>query len=178
MLAFMWAFMKLWKTHANAKITYRKWWLAKNSKWANSVGWQPGKTTKSWVHQKECGQQAGGGDYAPLLYSGETPPGMLSPALVPLIKEGHGTAGESPEESHAIWQEGWRTSQQRQAGKVGQCLKGAIKKPKRGNLCQILQRNSLLWGWWDSGTGCPGKFQMPQSWKCSRSVNKALSKLV
>ena len=32
----------------------------------------------------------------------------------------------------------------------------------------ILGRNSLLWRWWDTGTGCPVRLWMPLAWKLSR----------
>ena len=47
------------------------------------------------------GQQVEGGDSAPLLCSGETPPGVLRPALdVPSAQERHGTVGAGTEEGH------------------------------------------------------------------------------
>lgn len=33
----------------------------------------------------------------------------------------------------------------------------------------ILGRNSWVWGWWYSGTGCSEKLWMAHVWKCSRS---------
>jgi len=35
------------------------------------------------MHQRKGGQQVEGGDSVPLLHSGETPPGVLCPALEP-----------------------------------------------------------------------------------------------
>ena len=47
--------------------------------------------------QKQRSQQVKGGDSAPSLHSGETPPGVLRPALEPSAQERH-RAG--PEEGH------------------------------------------------------------------------------
>ncbi|GAB0179235.1 triadin [Grus japonensis] len=59
------------------------------------------------VHQKKCDQQVEGGDPAPLLRSGETPPGVLCPALGCPVQEGHGAVGAGPEEGHkADWRAG------------------------------------------------------------------------
>jgi len=50
-------------------------------------------------HQKQRGQLVKGGDSAPLLCSGETPPGVLHPALESSAQEGHGPVGVGLEES-------------------------------------------------------------------------------
>jgi len=50
-------------------------------------------------HQKKHGQQVNGGDSAPLLRSGETPPGVLHPALETSAQERHGPIGVGPEEA-------------------------------------------------------------------------------
>jgi len=52
------------------------------------------------MHQEKRGQQVKGGDSASLLHSGETPPGVLRPALEPSAQEGHGAVGADPEEGH------------------------------------------------------------------------------
>jgi len=50
------------------------------------------------LHQKQRGQQGKGGDSAPLLCSGETPPAVLRPALEPPAQEGHTADGAGSEE--------------------------------------------------------------------------------
>jgi len=52
------------------------------------------------LHQEKRGQQVEGGGSASLLYSGETPPGVLRPALEPPAQEGQGPVGAGPEEGH------------------------------------------------------------------------------
>ncbi|PKU46354.1 rna-directed dna polymerase from mobile element jockey-like [Limosa lapponica baueri] len=52
------------------------------------------------LHQKKCGQQVEGGDSNPLLSFGETPPGVLCPALESSAQEGHGPVGTAPKEGH------------------------------------------------------------------------------
>ena len=51
----------------------------------------------SGLHPQQCGQQVKGGDSAALL-SGETPPGVLRPAVEPSAQEGHGAVGLGPAE--------------------------------------------------------------------------------
>jgi len=50
-------------------------------------------------HHKQCGHQVEGGDSAPLLRSGEIPPGVLHPALEPSAQERHRAVGAGPEEA-------------------------------------------------------------------------------
>jgi len=51
------------------------------------------------MYPKQCGQQVEGGDSAPLFCSGETPPGVLCPALEPSAQDRHGAAGVASEEA-------------------------------------------------------------------------------
>jgi len=51
------------------------------------------------LHPHQCGQQGEGGDSAPLLCSGETPPGVLRPALEPSAQGRQGPVGAEPEEA-------------------------------------------------------------------------------
>jgi len=51
------------------------------------------------LHQKQRGQQVEGADSAPLLHSGESPPGVLHPALEPSAQDRHGPMGVGPEEA-------------------------------------------------------------------------------
>jgi len=54
------------------------------------------------LHQKQCGQQVKRGDSAPLLCSGETPPGVLHPALESSAQERPGPVGAGPEETTEV----------------------------------------------------------------------------
>jgi len=51
------------------------------------------------LHHKQRGQQVEGGDSAPLLHSGESPSGVLCPALEPSAQERDGAVGAVPEEA-------------------------------------------------------------------------------
>jgi len=52
------------------------------------------------LHQKNHGQQVKGGDSAPQLHSGESPPGVLCPAVESSAQERHGPVVVGPEEGH------------------------------------------------------------------------------
>ena len=52
------------------------------------------------LHHKQRGQQAEGGDSALLLCPGETPSGVLCPALELPAQERHGADGMGPEQGH------------------------------------------------------------------------------
>ena len=54
------------------------------------------------LHQKKRGQKVEGGDSVPLLRSGDSPPGVLHPALEPSAQEKCEPVGESPEKGHKI----------------------------------------------------------------------------
>ena len=52
------------------------------------------------LYQTKHGQQVEGGDSAPLLRSGESPPAVLRPAPGSSLQDRHGPAGVGPEEGH------------------------------------------------------------------------------
>ena len=52
------------------------------------------------LHHKKRDQQVEGGYFAPVLYPGETPPGVLCPALEPSAQDRHGPVAAGPEEVH------------------------------------------------------------------------------
>ena len=53
------------------------------------------------LYKKKSGQQVNGGNSAPLLCSGEAPPGVLNPALrSPVSSTRHAPAEAGPEKGH------------------------------------------------------------------------------
>jgi len=71
------------------------------------------------LHPQQRGQQGEEGNSAPLLRSGETPPGVLRPALEPSAKDRHGPVGAGPEEGHR--------NDEREAERVGAVQPGKEK---------------------------------------------------
>lgn len=65
----------------------------------------------STVHDPPAWAAGKGGDSAPLLCSGETPPGTPHPAVWSSAQEGHGAVGASPE--------GWSTFAMRKTERIG-----------------------------------------------------------
>jgi len=70
-----------------------------NSTRPGSVRSQPEGQPYPGLHQKKRGQQVEGGDSAPLLRFGETPPRVQCPALK-FTAQGHGSVVVGPEEGH------------------------------------------------------------------------------
>jgi len=60
---------------------------------------QPRRPTVPWAASPAAWAQGEGGDSAPLLHSGETPPGVLRPALEPSAQDRHGPVGAGLEEA-------------------------------------------------------------------------------
>jgi len=65
---------------------------------------QPRRPTIPWAASPAAWAQGEGGDSAPLPRSGETPPGVLRPALEPSAQERPGAVGVGPEEAPAMIQ--------------------------------------------------------------------------
>ena len=79
------------------------------------------------LHQEKSGQQVKGGDSAPLVCSGETPPRVLHPALEPSAQEGQGTVGMGLEEGSNNDQRGGAPLLRGQAEKDGVVQPGEEK---------------------------------------------------
>ena len=84
-----------------------------------------------WLHQEKCGQQVKGGDSAPLLCYGETPPGVLRSALETSARERHGPVGAGPKTSHKNDQRDGTALLGGKAERVGVVQIGEVKPPDR-----------------------------------------------
>ena len=81
----------------------------KNWTWAGNVHLQPRKPTISWLHKKKRGQQVKREDSAPLLHTGESPPGVLRPVLGSPVQDRCGPVRAGPEEKSQNWSESWNS---------------------------------------------------------------------
>jgi len=78
-----------WIESSPAKKDLGCWWM--------KITCSPEGQLNPGLRQTQHGQQDKGGDSAPLLRSGERPPGVLPPALEPSALERHGPDGAGPE---------------------------------------------------------------------------------
>jgi len=79
----------------------------------------PGSKLRPGLHQKKHGQLVKIDDSVALFCSGETPPGVLCPALEPSAQERCGAVGADPEEGHKHYQRDGTPLVQGKAERVG-----------------------------------------------------------
>jgi len=96
------------------------------------------------LHQKKGGQQVKGGDYATLLHSGETPPGVLHAALEPSAHARCGSVGAGPEEGHKNDQKVGTSLLWGKAERVGAVQPGEEKAEERPNSSLPVPEGGLL----------------------------------
>ena len=106
-------------------------WKARHEQTVCSLG-QEGQSYPG-LHQKKHEQQVEGGDSAPLLCFGETPPGILPPALEPSAQERHGAVGAGPEEGHRNDQKAGSPLLWGKAERLGGC--SACRRDDFGKTC-------------------------------------------
>ena len=83
------------------------------------------------LHQEKRGHQIKGRDPPPLLRSGETPPGVLPPAVEPSPQERHRPVGVRPEEGHKTDLKPGTPLQWGNTERAGAVQPGEEKTPRR-----------------------------------------------